>query len=69
MTTVSDELPQYGDLVEVPGPVGNLRARVLEVHGYPGRERVYLEILDVDEEADEPLTVTYPIRKVRRLAA
>jgi hypothetical protein len=60
---------KYGDVVEIPWVVGTVRARVLEVHGYPGNERVLLEVLDVDDEASEPLTVTYPIRDVHRLTA
>jgi hypothetical protein len=60
---------KYGDLVEIPWPVGTVRARVLEIRGYPGNERVFLEVLDVDDEASEPLTVTYPIKDVRRLPA
>ena len=66
---MSERPLKYGDVVEIPWPVGTVRARVLEIRGYPGNERVLLEILDVDEEASEPLTVTYPIRDVHRLTA
>lgn len=69
MKTVSDRRFKYGDVVEIPWVVGTVRARVLEVYGDPGHEHVLLEVLDVDEEAGEPLTVTYRIKDVRRLAA
>lgn len=60
---------KYGDVVEIPWPVGTVRARVLEVHGDPGDERVSVEVLDVDQEASEPVTVTHRIHNVRLLTA
>jgi hypothetical protein len=58
---------KYGDLVEIPWPVRTARGRVLDMRGYPGNERVLVEVLDVD--VDEPWTIMYPLRQVRRLPA
>lgn len=60
---------KYGDVVEIPWVVGTVRARVLEIYGQSGNEHVFLEVLDVDDEASEPLNVTHRIENVRRLAA
>lgn len=54
MNDVQSQSFHYGDVVEIPWVVGTVRARVLEVHGYPGNERVLLEVPDVDQEASEP---------------
>lgn len=64
-----DQILKYGDIVEVPWPIGTARARILELRGYPGNERVFVEILDGADELSEPLTVTYPMREVRLLTA
>lgn len=58
-------IPRYDEQVEVPWPVGTVRARVLEVYGPPSRLHVLVEV-DLGLSDGTKPTYSYPIEQLVR---